>query len=106
MRSAISQVGGCRKCGDPLTLVESFSRRNGLVTNVSIEYTWISWKNSVIVTDPLTEEAARLNKRAILGVRMTGGGRATLANLCACMDLRPPLLDWNWVKHNKEFGAG
>ena len=57
--------------------------------------------------------------RAILGVRMTGRGRATLANLCACMDLPPPLSERppplserppplserNWVKHNTKFGA-
>ena len=61
----------CRKCGGPLTLVESLSRRNGLVTKVSIECTRLSCKNSVVVSDPLTEEAATLNnKRAILGVRM------------------------------------
>ena len=29
LKSAISQVGGCHKYGGPLTLVESFSRRNG-----------------------------------------------------------------------------
>ena len=106
LRSAISQVGVCRKCGGPFTLVESFSRRTDSVSKVSIECTRLSCKNSVVVSDPLTEEAATLNKRAILGVRKTGMGRAALANLCACMDLLPPISEWNWVKHNKEFGAG
>ena len=66
LRSSISQVGVCRKYEGPLTLVESFSKRNGLVTKVSIECTRLSCKNYVEVSDPLTEEAATLNKRAIL----------------------------------------
>ena len=57
LRSGINQVGVCRKCGSPFTLVESFSRRNDLVTKVSIECTRLSCKNSVVVSDPLTEEA-------------------------------------------------
>ena len=106
LRSAISQVGVCRKCGGPRTLVESFFRRKGLVTKVSIECTRLSCKNSVAVSYPLIDEAATLNKQAILRGRMTGRDRATLANLCACMDLPPPLSERNWVKYNKEFVAG
>lgn len=75
-----------------------------MVTKVSIKCTRPSCGNDVVVSDPLSEEATALNKWAILGVRMTGGGRATLANLCACMDLLP-VSERNWVKYNKEFGA-
>ena len=89
--AGLQKIGRCCSCSSPLQLTESFSKRKGLVSKISIVCSNPECLESVTVSDPSTVEATNLNVRSVLGMRMIGCGRTKLDTYMACMEMLPPL---------------
>ena len=76
-------------CGSPLAVTEEMQSRRGLVSHVSICCAVCGKKS--LVTDPYREEDLAVNSRFILGMRVSGKGRAAMESLTGIMGMLPPL---------------
>ena len=99
--AGLQKIGRCCSCSSPLQLTESFSKRKGLVSKISIVCSNPECLESVTVSDPSTVEATNLNVRSVLGMRMIGCGRTKLDTYMACMEMLPPLSPSAWTDYNR-----
>ena len=101
--AGLQKIGRCCSCSSPLQLTESFSKRKGLVSNISIVCSNPECNESVSVSDPSSDEATNLNKKSVFGMRMIGCGRTKLDTFMACMEMLPPLSPAAWTEYNNQI---
>ena len=100
--AGLQKIGRCCSCNSPLKLEESFSKRKGLVSKISIVCSNFDCHELVLVSDPSSVEATALNKQSVLGMRMIGNGRAKLDTFTACMEMLPLLSPASWAVYNRQ----
>lgn len=99
--AGLSELCVCVHCHSPVKLVETFSRRCGFVSKITIECCNAACKQSVFLSDPFCQADTTINDAAILGARMSGCGYSAMEELSACLGMLPPLSRPMWTKHNK-----
>lgn len=103
LATALCDLAACKYCQSPLGIIETFSRRKGLITRIGFKCSNQSCCKSKLFSDPVSKEASSFNKAAVLGARLTGNGRATLDTITAWLGMPPPLSPGSYSVYNKEL---